>query len=132
MTYNRGSILMIGGLILALPHTATAQRSETRCVTENASIYERMAFLEADNLCPPVVLINRFRILLERIARRCLNKTPTRVADIVATARRLLYDGGIQAGYLEITEALDRRTSGETHLNCDMVLALYVTQRIGD
>ncbi len=125
------SVLMfavaLGGLV-AQPTLAAAQ---TRCVPSGAPAHEQLAALEEDTPCPREVTINRFRVLLTRIAPRCDGETPTGVADGVTTARRLLYERGIEAGYLEITEYLDRVTRGRSQVDCDRTLALYVMRRSG-
>lgn len=102
------------------------QSSETRCVPDNASPAETMASLETGHSCPRVLLINRFRTLLTRIAGRCQNTTPKDAADFMVVGRRLIQEKGVAVGYLELTEALAKLTNGETNLNCDRVFSQYV------
>lgn len=117
------SICIVGCLLSTQTVTAMGQ---TRCVGESAPIHEKMAVLEEDSSCPGEITINRFRTLLARIARRCNQETSTSIADMIVTARRLLYEAGIQRGYLRITEDIDRITSGQSGLNCKETIALYV------
>lgn len=143
MIYHVVYILAVVSLIVSLSSPCKAQVTETRCVNNTTVVYEQMAAIEADNICPPVVLINRFRTLVDQLVRRCEDETPPQLAERIETARKLLYDGGIEAGYLQIMEGisrlaqegvrdLERQGRAKTTVNCSFVIALYVTQRIGD
>ena len=92
------------GLAASTPITAYAQ---TKCIGQSAPIHEKMAGLEENTSCPKVVTINRFRTLLDRITPRCEGETTTGVADGIVTARRLLFERGVEAAYLEIAEVLE-------------------------
>ncbi len=132
MSQTRLSLLRVSfGILLAsvsAPSEALAQ--QTKCVDVNtAPIHEKMAALDANSPCPPVVTINRWRTLLDRITPRCKAETRTGVADGIVTARRLLFERGVEVGYLEIAEYLDRVTTGQTGVVCDRMLGAYVVRR---
>jgi hypothetical protein len=101
--------------------------STTDLVTGDSPPYAKLAAIEVGSRNPSPTLIEEFRVMLDRLSRKCSKDSQQNISDYIVTSQNLLKDKGRNMSLMEIASSVDKSIpDGEDMGKCIDIFTVFV------